>query len=210
MKKPVYKPISFCLLIALFFVFAYQTSAASSENIFYKMGTLEKSAQTYGVQHAAFQGDTIVIDAEELRVLTEKKKLIGKTNAEELAVQSLLKREALYQLAVAAGYEAADEDVLAKIDEIKAVYNNPNTMGREDITAWAAGAGMTPDEYLDSLYNQYKKELTTNLYTEPIYESYAAERGIVQWSYEEYEPWQEYLMQIASDYIEQDNVVDKR
>lgn len=187
-----------------------QPSAIPMEGLSRQMGALEKSAQASGTQQVAFQGDTIVVDAEELRVLTEKKKLIGKTNAEELAVQSLLKREALYQLAVAAGYKAADEDVLAKIAQMKAVYENPDTMGREDITAWAEGAGMTPDEYLNSLYDQYKKELTTNLYTAPIYEAYAEERGIVQWSYAEYEPWQEYLLQIANKYIAQDHVVDNR
>ncbi|MDA8212550.1 MAG: SurA N-terminal domain-containing protein [Clostridia bacterium] len=79
-------------------------------------------------------------------------------------INSLAKREALYQKAAELGLEATDNEAgeFAKQQRAKFEENNPNATGKEIIEAEIKASDLTVDQYWESTIPEYKKILTLN------------------------------------------------
>lgn len=182
-------------------------------NIYFQMGGLEKKYlfQRYsGEDTAAFRGDTITVGKRELELLTAKKKLATIPNAEAKSVEYLLTREALYILAVKNNCLVDDSEAYETIQIMKDAYARDDSIGKEYVTAHIQGTGLSSDEYWDSQFDLYKKDRTIGAYTFTLREDYTASNGIAEFTPEAEAEWQQYLSQVANDYILQDNLKDYR
>ncbi|AVX32242.1 SurA N-terminal domain-containing protein [Carboxydocella thermautotrophica] len=82
--------------------------------------------------------------------------------SEHDVINSLAKREALYQKAVELGLEATDNEVREFVKQQRSKFEeyDPNATGKELIEAEIKATGLTADEYWERTIPEYKKILT--------------------------------------------------
>lgn len=172
-----------------------------------QLGEIDGATSAEGL---AFRGDTIEVEQQELSRLIDKKILTGQRDPEQNAIDFLLRREALYHLILSKGYEASDADVQARIQMMKDIYAQDNVGGKEYVDSYLKGMGLTADEYFESQYEIYKKELTTALYLDNVMYEFLEKQGLEYGTSEAIEVWRPERNRIADEYIAKDNVVDLR
>lgn len=210
MKRVFTKKSIVCIFICIcvLSVVAVAISANDTNSLFFKWGELEKQgAVAYSDSTSlAFQGDTIAVSKQELDLLTRRHELQGDDNSADLAKDYLLKREAMYQIALQNGCTVTDQEVADYIDSIKTSFQKAENY--DDFQAFLDGADMTIDEYWDSQYEVLKKELVVNQYVQPLQQALWENANIEAGTEEAQQLWQEEYDRIAENYIANDHVVE--
>lgn len=191
--------------ICVLFIIAVAILASDAHSLFFKWGKLEKQEAISYSDSLAFQGDTIAVSKQELDLLTRRQELQGDDNSADSAKEYLLKREAMYQLALQNGCTVTDQEVADYIDSIKTSFQKAENY--DDFQAFLDGADMTMDEYWDSQYEVLKKELVVNQYVQPLQQALWENADVEAGTEEAQRLWQEEYDRMAENYIANDHVM---
>lgn len=200
----------FVLIIIIFIVCLCMPSVYAENNsdnldLIKKIGQCERPLTDSEKGNIILHGDSISVFEGELQQVAERNKLTGNDNAEKRAKEYLLHREALYQKALAAGYNVTDDEVYAMIEKQKNDYHTVD-LNPEDVNAYFEGMGMTIDEYWDSQFDNLKKEMITNKYVSSQKAKFAKENSISEWNDDTRNDFQVEISKIADTYIASDHV----
>jgi len=192
--------------ICVLFIIAVAILASDAHSLFFKWGKLEKQEAISYSDSLAFQGDTIAVSKQELDLLTRRQELQGDDNSADSAKEYLLKREAMYQLALQNGCIVTDQEVADYIDSIKTSFQKAENY--DDFQAFLDGTDMTMDEYWDSQYEVLKKELVVNQYVQPLQQALWENADVEAGTEEAQRLWREEYDRMAENYIANDHVVE--
>lgn len=208
MKRVITKKSIVCILmcICVLFVAVVAISASNVSSHFFQWGKLENQGAVSHFDSLAFQGDTIAVSKQEFDLLTRRHELQGDENSADSAKDYLLKREAMYQLAVQNGCTVTDQEVADYMDSIKASFQEAENY--DDFQAFLDGAEMTMDEYWDSQYEVLKKELVVNQYVQPFQQALWENANVEAGTEEAQRLWQEEYDRMAENYLANDHVVE--
>ena len=110
----------------------------------------------------AMQGDTITVYADEVNRITARYAASGVDDGEQRAIDYILRREALCNAGIAAGFTASEEEVQDIIDTEMEWESGAD--GQEYFQAYLDEAGLTAEEYWDTQRNVIYKEIIIGKY----------------------------------------------
>lgn len=184
-----------------------QTTNSSGDTIdlMKKWGQAERKIMNQKAfsNEAYAKGKTITIERQEIEIIAARYDLQGITNGEESAYTYLLRREALHQIAKRNGYTVTQKEALDYVNKQKEFFKN---ISDPAFSAYLEGIGMSVDEYWDSQYEILKNELLTEQFLQAEKKKYIKDHNIINWSDNENNAWQQYLDDMAQEYISADNV----
>lgn len=188
------------------------TDNSDNLDLIKKVGQCERPLTDSEKGKIILKGDSISIFEGELEQVTERCKLTGKENPEKHAKEYLLHREALYQIALAAGYSVTDDEVYANIEKQKKDFHEVD-INPEEVNAYFEGMGMTIDEYWDTQFDTLKKEMISDQYVRSLKDQFAEEqfaKGYKKtlWHNNIKKDFQAKLSKIEDDYIASDHIKD--
>ena len=192
------------LLVALPVVTLGQDKPTREEWL-YQMGLIERqaAASSFSQQEDyAFLGRTIAITRAEYEKILARYQLSQIPNAEERVRESMLRREALYHIALQAGFQATEEEIQAFIDEQIEVFTQ-EVEDNDEFNIMMDAAGLTAEEYFQGQYELYDKLLTSTAHLSDL-------RDRTYGSGPEPEYWDEMIDKMVQDYIAADEVQDLR
>ena len=141
------------------------------------------------------QGNAITVYQDEISRITERYKASGVEDGEQLAVQYVLRREALYHAGQEKGYTASEEEVQNIIDT--ELEWEKGADGQEYFQTYLDELGMTAEEYWDSQRPLLAKEIVIGKYLDAEKE----QSGITDET-----EWQTYEKKLVQTLIEQDGI----
>lgn len=216
MKKPV---TIFFLLLSAVLIFgvlqALPPSSVSSEPadwlVFMRQaGAIDSDAYAVVPQNGElplkFEGDTIRITKRDFDRVAAKKALYGDKNAAAHTREELLQREALYQMAVKAGYTVSDEELSAYMEQFK--EDMRTATNADEFAAYLEGAGLTMDEYCQLFGWTYRQDMVLTAYFEPLRQEFLQKNNLSPGIEEANTRWSEEFTRMAEEYIAADNVVE--
>ena len=124
----------------------------------------------------------------------------------EDVVDDFIEQEAMYEKAVAEGYEATDEDFEAYKDEIRTSLEQAEN--KEEMMGFFESFGGI-EGYFDAMENQLRKSLSTRKYLDSLMNEYANETQQNVSDSEFAGKWIEKEEQIKQDIAEEANVSEK-
>ena len=214
MRKIIYCCSAALLLCALIFAKAANwkepvTSTPSQPietvDLVWEFGRLGQDNIASKNPSIAVQGNTIQIRKDELELIAGRRQLTNDPDAVENALKYLLRREALYNLALQANVQVTDDEVYALIEQMKEDFSNL-TDYTEYADAFIEGLGMTWDEYWDTQYDLLCKEIYIDKYLQQVVFEKYGNNEFAFWDTKQRQEWEALKDQLAQDYINQDNI----
>ncbi len=153
----------------------------------------------------AAQGKTIQVEKDELELIAGRRQLTNDPDATENALKHLLRREALYNLALQAGVQVSDDEVYDLIDLQKEDFSKL-TDNTEFADAFLEGLGMTWDEYWDTQYDLLRKEIFIDKYLRQVALEKTGSSEMSRWDTKQRQEWSAMVDKLAQNYIKKDNI----
>ncbi len=125
-----------------------------------------------------------------------KKQDYSDDDARTEAINYLLKREALYQEAIKAGYAATDEEVWAYLDELKEILKNADN---KEVAEEAMSVFDSEDDYWAFEFTVYQKNLPIQNYVKTLETQYREKQNN---SESAEQTWEDYFEQYKEKLIE--------
>ena len=118
-----------------------------------------------------FKGKTAVITKKDLEMSIDNLVLSGlkEENAIKEAVKLTMEREALYEEAVAEGFNVTDDEIKAYLEELKGMMDKADN--KDQVDAIIKGFG-SEDKYWDFEFSIYKKDLPIIKYQKALEKQY--------------------------------------
>ena len=154
------------------------------------------------------KGENIVIYTNEVETIKNRHQLLGEErDGEELAVDFLLRREAIYLSAVSQGFNVSDDEVKKILELEREHYESRISVNPDDFFTYLEGIGITIDQYFEWQFEIKRQELIRAEYINHEQAAFMKTNGFESWTEDNEESWQNHLQRIIDDVLEKDRVV---
>lgn len=208
MKKRTILLLTLFVILVAGSVSVYAAKEESNIDIMEKVGQLFNSYRDKTDESIYARGKSGgVITTKDIEQATEFYILAGyeQSDAEDKAVEYMLRRDATYQRAIAAGYSVSDDEINDYLDDLKVTIND--SINSEEAQALISQFG-SEEEYWQHEFEVYKINLPIEKYLESLKQEYLQNSISTQSNNQEAEEtienYNRYIEEVQSELVKQE------
>ncbi|MCL1880940.1 MAG: hypothetical protein FWF76_02045 [Oscillospiraceae bacterium] len=157
-----------------------------TEGALFEAGQIQREHENSGERGEVYiEGHGFAIYSGDIEMIEAQSNSIGDENGRERAVRTLLREAVLYAEASSRGFYATEAEVRNKIDTNIELAKKAKSQGNADsVLVFFEGLGMTLEEYFESQYEVFRREITIEKYLETVRKDFFVENGYVDYTHE--------------------------